>query len=106
MTPSGMILARNNVPRTNHQGIEASLEVELLRDILVPKQANGVGYRLSFEQSYTLNDFHFDQNPVYGDNRIAGIPIHVYEAELLYQSPFGFYAGPNLQCNLSRYPVG
>jgi iron complex outermembrane receptor protein len=42
---------------------------------------------------------------VYGDNRIAGIPIHVYEAQLLYEMPCGFYAGPNLQCNLSRYPV-
>jgi hypothetical protein len=42
-----------------------------------------------------------DQNAVYGDNRLPGIPIHVYEAQLLYQSPFGFYAGPNVQCNLS-----
>jgi iron complex outermembrane receptor protein len=24
---------------------------------------------------------------------------------LLYEGPFGFYAGPNVQCNLSRYPV-
>ena len=67
--------------------------------------ANRAGDRLSFDQSYTLNDFHFDQNAVYGDNRIPGIPIHVYEAQLLYESPSGFYAGPNLQCNLSRYPV-
>ena len=28
-------------------------------------------------------DFHFDQNAVYGDKRIAGIPIHVYEAQFL-----------------------
>jgi iron complex outermembrane recepter protein len=60
---------------------------------------------LSFDQSYTLNDFHFDQNPVYSDHRIAGIPIHVYEVQLLYESPLGFYAGPNVLCNLSRYPV-
>jgi iron complex outermembrane receptor protein len=46
-----------------------------------------------------------DQNAVYGDNRLPGIPVHVYEAQLLYQNPSGFYAGPNLQCNLSRYPV-
>ena len=101
----GNDIGTRNVPRTNHQGIEASLEVELLRDILVPKQANRAGDRLSFDQSYTLNDFHFDQNPLYGDNRIPGIPIHVYEAQLLYESPFGLYAGPNLQGNLSRYPV-
>jgi iron complex outermembrane recepter protein len=101
----GNDIGTRNVPRTNHQGIEASLEVELLRDILIPKRLNRAGDRLSLDQSYTLNDFHFDQNAVYRDNRIAGIPIHVYEAQLLYENPFGFYAGPNLQCNLSHYPV-
>lgn len=94
-----------NVPRSIHQGIEASLEVELLQGILFRKQASRPGDRLSLDQSYTLNDFHFDEDPVYGNNRIAGIPIHVYEAQLLYEGPFGFYAGPNVQCNLSRYPV-
>ncbi|HEU0209998.1 MAG TPA: TonB-dependent receptor [Candidatus Udaeobacter sp.] len=101
----GNDIGTRNVPRTNHQGIEASLEIELLRDIFMPEQSNRSGDRLSLGQSYTLNDFHFDQNSVYGDNRIAGIPIHVYEAQLLYENPFGFYAGPNLQCNLSHYPV-
>ena len=101
----GNDIGTRNVLRTNHQGIEASLEVELLRDILVPKQSNRAGDRLSLDHSYTLNDFHLNQNAVYGDNRIPGIPIHVYEAQLLYEDPSGFYAGPNLQCNLSRYPV-
>jgi iron complex outermembrane receptor protein len=101
----GNDIGTSNVPRTNHQGIEASLEVELLRNILVPKRSNHAGDRLSFDQSYTLNDFHFDQNTVYGDNRLPGIPVHVYEAQLLYQNPFGFYASPTIQCNLSHYPV-
>ena len=101
----GNDIGTRNVPRTNHQGIEASLEVELLREILVPKMSNRAGDRLSLDQSYTLNDFHFDQNAVYGDNRLPGIPVHVYEVQLLYEAPFGFYAGPNLQCSLSRYPV-
>ena len=101
----GNDIGTRNVPRTIHQGIEANLEIELLQDILVRKQSNRAGDRLSLDQSYTLNDFHMDQNAVYGDNRLPGIPVHVYEAQLLYQSPSGFYAGPNLQCNLSRYPV-
>jgi len=101
----GNDLGTRNVPRTNHQGIEANLEVELLQGIFIPKQAARAGDRLSLEQSYTLNDFHMDQNPVYGDNRLPGIPVHVYEAQLLYQTPSGFYAGPSVQCNLSRYPV-
>ena len=101
----GNDIGTQNVPRSIHQGIEASLGVDLLEDILFPMQANRPGDRLSLGQSYTLNDFHFDDHPVYGSNRIAGIPIHVYEAQLLYQGPFGFYAGPNVECNLSRYPV-
>jgi len=101
----GNDIGTTNAPRSIHQGIEAGLEIELLREILIPKHGNRAGDRLSFEQSYTLNDFHFDRDPVYGDNRIAGIPIHVYEAQLLYEGPFGFYAGPNVQCNFSSYPV-
>jgi iron complex outermembrane recepter protein len=101
----GNDIGTTNVPRSIHQGIEAGLEVELLREILIPKHGNHEGDRLSFDQSYTLNDFHFDRDPVYGDNRIAGIPIDVYEAQLLYESPLGFYAGPNLQCTFTSYPV-
>ena len=98
----GNNIGTTNVRRSIHQGIEAELEVELLREILIAGQG---GDRLSFEQSYTLNDFHFERDPVYGDNRIGGVPIHLYQAQLLYETPSGFYAGPNLQCNLSRYPV-
>src|SRR5215467_12081841 len=35
----GNDLGTRNVPRTNHQGIEANLEVELLQGIFIPKQA-------------------------------------------------------------------
>jgi len=42
---------------------------------------------------------------IYSDNRIGGLPIHIHEIELLYSSTIEFYAGPNVQCNLSRYPV-
>jgi len=101
----GNDIGTTNVPRSIHRGVEASLEIELLREILIPKQGARAADRLLFNQSYTLNDFHFDRDPVYGDNRIAGIPIHVYQAQLLYETPSGFYAGPNVQCNFSRYPV-
>src|SRR5579884_311910 len=101
----GNNIGTTNVRRSIHQGIEAELEVELLREILIAGQGGRAGDRLSFEQSYILNDFHFERDPVYGNNRIGGIPVHVYQAQLLYETPSGFYAGPNLQCNLSRYPV-
>jgi iron complex outermembrane receptor protein len=31
--------------------------------------------------------------------------MHMYEADLMYQSPQGFYAGPNLQWNMTGYPA-
>ena len=41
----------------------------------------------------------------YGNNRIGGVPIELYEMDLMYEAPCGFYAGPSVQCNLSSYPV-
>jgi iron complex outermembrane receptor protein len=91
-----------NVARSYHQGIEAGLGVELWNS---KKVGDETGQSLKLNQTYTLNDFHFDHDPVYGNNRLAAIPIHVYEADLMYESPCGFYAGPNVQCNFSSYPV-
>jgi iron complex outermembrane receptor protein len=91
-----------NVKRTDHQGIEAGLGLELWNS---KNLQDRTGQRIKLDQTYTLNDFHFVNDPVYGNNRLAAIPIHVYQAELMYQAPCGFYAGPNLDCNLSSYPV-
>ncbi|MGB7768886.1 MAG: TonB-dependent receptor [Verrucomicrobiia bacterium] len=91
-----------NVARTCHQGIEAGLGIELWHSKATQDEG---GQSLKLNQTYTLNDFHFDGDPVYGNNRLAAIPVHVYEAELMYEAPCGFYAGPNVQCNLSSYPV-
>lgn len=94
-----------NVDRSFHQGIEASLEIELLGSVSREKKKDDAGNRLTLSQTYTLNDFHFDGDSVYGDNRIAGVPMHFYQAELLYVTAAGFYAGANVQCNMTRYPV-
>jgi iron complex outermembrane receptor protein len=91
-----------NVARSYHQGIETGLGVELWNS---KKTGDENGQSVKLNQTYTLNDFHFDHDPVYGDNRLAAIPIHVYEADLMYEAPCGFYAGPNVQANLSSYPV-
>ena len=91
-----------NVVQSFHQGIEAGLNTELWNS---KKIGDTDGQRLTFDQTYTLNDLHFVNDPVYGNNRIGGVPIHVYEAQLMYECPCGFYAGPNVQCNLTPYPV-
>ncbi len=102
---SGVDIGAVNVNRSYHQGIEAGLEIELWHSLLAQKDNDRSADRLTCNQTYTLNDFHFDGDPVYGNNRIAGIPVHLYQAELMYEGSCGFYAGPNLQWNITRYPV-
>ena len=94
-----------NVHSAYHQGIEAALGIDLLNSIFVKGKDEKTSDHLKLDQTYTLNDFHFNNDPVYHDNRLGGIPIHLYEADLMYEMPCGFYAGPNVQCNLTPYPV-
>ncbi len=98
----GNDLGAVNIPHSLHRGIEAGFNAELWNS---KKIHDETGHRFTLGQTYLLNDFHFDGDPVYSDNRLGGIPVHVYEAELIYEAPCGFYTGPNVQCNLTRYPV-
>jgi len=101
----GVDLGAVNIDRSTHQGIEAGLEIELLDSVFIRRHSERDGDRLTLNQTYTLNDFHFDGDPVYGNNRIGGIPIHLYQAEVMYKHPCGVYAGPNIQWNMASYPV-
>jgi iron complex outermembrane receptor protein len=101
----GVELGAVNVPRSYHQGIEAGLEFDLLHLGLAEAGREKGEQHLNLEQTYTLNDFHFDNDPVYGKNRIAGIPVHLYEAAVIYEHPCGFYAGPTFRWNITKYPV-
>lgn len=114
-TPLGTV----NADDTIHQGIEAGLEVELARHLLVhgssrPDRSKGAGKdalpegkadRLVLEQTYQWSDFRFDGDPVYGDHRIAGNPVQAYKAEIRYEHPSGVYFGPNVEWNIVKYPV-
>lgn len=84
-----------NANRTVHQGIEAGLDAD------VP--LSSAGDALSFQAAYTYNDFFFDGDALYGDNRLPGVPKHFLRAEILYKHRNGFYAGPNLEWSPSRY---
>lgn len=80
-----------NAAHTVHQGIEAGAGIAFLKSVF----AGGDGLLLN--ASYVYNDFHFDNDPVYGNNRLAGVPTQLVRAELLYRHPGGFYAGPNVE---------
>jgi outer membrane receptor protein involved in Fe transport len=100
-TENGMEVSKVSIRGSGILSEDEPLGVAFLLDGFSFNQGDGEVLR----QSYTLNDLHFDDDPVYGNNRIGGIPIHLYDASLMYEHPSGFYAGPNLQWNITRYPV-
>lgn len=94
-----------NAGRTIHQGVEAALEIALLDRLFFPVSEGKPGDRLTLRQIYLLNDFHFDGDATFGDNRLPGIPMHYYRMELTYEHGCGFYAGPNVEWVPQKYAV-
>ena len=80
-----------NANRTVHQGVEAGLGVAFLKSVFAQED------RFWFNLAYTYNDFFFDNDVKWGNNRLPGAPPHQIRAEVLYKHPSGFYAGPNVE---------
>jgi len=80
-----------NADRTVHQGIEAGFGVAFAKSVFATED------RFWFNVAYTYNDFFFDGDTRYGNNRLPGAPPHYIRAEILYKHPGGFYAGPNIE---------
>lgn len=80
-----------NADKTIHQGLEAGLDADLAQSVFAP------GDTLSLNTAYTLNDFFFDGDAIYGDNELPGVPKHYLRTELLYRNAQGFFIGPNVE---------
>jgi iron complex outermembrane receptor protein len=79
-----------NAKRTLHQGIELG-GAFTIGQVVVRGQ-------------YLLNDFRFDSDPVYGNNRLGGVPNQFVKGEALWQQA-GWYAGPTFEWVPSHYAV-
>jgi len=80
----------NYVGGTRHQGVEAGLS---------GSWALGSAGALDWRGSWTYSDFRFKRG-IYAGNRIAGVPRHLINAELLWRvaTPSGTWrVGPNLR---------
>ncbi len=89
---AGVPLGTVNAPNTLHRGVEFGTDWKLFK---------------SFETraAYFWNDFRFDNHPVYGNNDLPGLPKQYLRTEVLYATPGGFYAGPNLGWSPQAYAV-
>ncbi|MBQ0742298.1 MAG: TonB-dependent receptor, partial [Pseudomonas sp.] len=79
-----------NADRTRHQGVELGGALTL-GQVVVRGQ-------------YLFNDFRFADDPVYGSNRLAGVPRQFIKGEALWQQR-GWYAGPTFEWVPSHYAV-
>ena len=84
-----------NLDDTIHQGMEVGLQWSLFQGVFAkgPAAQDSVWLNLA----YTYSNFFFNNDPVWGNNQLPGIPPHYLRAELLYKHPSGFYAGPNVE---------
>lgn len=107
-----------NLDSTVHQGLELGFGAALWKGIFVanhgrasemPAKAPAAPVlatdALWLNVAYTYSDFFFDDDPVWGNNQLPGIPPHYLRAELLYKHPSGFYAGPNVEWVPEAYYV-
>jgi iron complex outermembrane receptor protein len=77
-----------NAGKSSHDGLEASVSMELLPG-------------LTGSASYTWSDFTFDEfrgidDTVYDDNRIPGIPEHLFHLDLSWNHDSGFFASGDM----------
>lgn len=88
----GLVTVTSNADNTVHQGLEFGLD---LRPFKAALEAKGQALRLS--AAYTYNDFTFDDDAVYGDNDLAGVPRHVLIAEARFDKVDRFYLSTTLR---------
>ncbi len=79
---AGQPRGASNAGPTTHAGVESALHWRL----------TGPPHRLGLHVVSTLGSFRFVDDPVHGDNRIAGVPPHVGAAELVYDHARGGFA--------------
>ena len=92
--PITLVSTTKNADDTIHYGIELGTEIDLLGSAWSDEDP---AHRLVFRSAYTYGSFRFEDDPTYGDNRIAGLPPHLIRGELLWENAQGYYAGPTFE---------
>lgn len=81
---TGTTIGTANADRTIHQGLELGARLPLTSTV-------------SARGTYLFNDFRFDGDAFYGNNRIAGIPKHMLHAEVEWKPASWFTIAPSVE---------
>ena len=91
----GAALGAVNASPTRHEGIEASARWRLVDG----------PHHLTLNANAVWTHFIFTGDPVYGRNRLAGVPPFLATAELLFEAHQGFFAALGTDRTDGRIPV-
>lgn len=89
---SGTRLPSQNADKTSHFGIELGLSAQF---------TEALGARIA----YTFQEFQFDNDPVFRNNRLAGAPQHILNAALRYSFTPEFFVEAEVNWWPGRTPV-
>ncbi|MEH2533607.1 iron complex outermembrane receptor protein [Bradyrhizobium sp. AZCC 1588] len=87
---SGNLVAYN-ADRTIHSGIETGFKTRPFVDVFTHRD------HIFLNAIWNYTDFRFDNDPVFGSNRLPVLPTHQLFGELGYRHPSGFYASGNIR---------
>lgn len=93
-----------NADRTTHEGIELGAQLDLAQGILASGPTDDDVDRLQWNIVYNWSNFHFDNDPTFGNARLPGIPQNVLFTSLDYYHPSGITISPNLRA-VDRYDL-
>lgn len=98
---SGGPTTTTNGGATIHQGIEFGLSADLLRNITTSSKDRFD--RIVLRQNFLWNNFHFNKDAGYGSRLLPGVAPFYYRADMLFEHPCGFYAGPTVEWSPVKY---
>ena len=83
-----------NIDRSRHTGVEAGVDLLLVKDILSRIGLGRTGDALRARAAYTWSRFVFVNDVNFGDNDLPGAPRHFIQTELRYDHGSGFWMAP------------
>lgn len=88
-----------NAVKTKRDGVELGINGNAVQDILLS------GDVVEIRGAYTYSRFTLDDDPLYSNNKLPGVPEHFIRAEALYHPPIGISIGPNIEISPTASPV-
>ena len=88
-----------NAASSTRDGVELAAHGRVKNNLFL------TGDGVSLRGAYTYSRYALDNDPLYGDNTLPGVPEHYLRAEVLYEHPSGLSFGPNVEWSPADSPI-